>query len=78
MEKNYDKYKKARIRPEYEDDKKENKDKYINEISIDKSKISKQISVTIEGIEVYFPYNPYESQIIYMTKGNFKLIFNFK
>ena len=68
MEKNYEKYKKGKIRPEYEDDKKD-KEKYINEIPIDKSKTKKQFSITIEGIVVYFPYNPYECQVIYMTKG---------
>jgi hypothetical protein len=70
MEKNYEKYKKTKIRPEYEDEKKDNKEKHINEILIDKSKMTKQKCLTIEGIEVFFPYHPYENQILYMTKGN--------
>jgi hypothetical protein len=69
MEKIFDKYKKAKIRPEYEDDKKDFKDKNINEIIIDIKKISTQTSITLEGIQIYFPYNPYEEQIIYMSKG---------
>jgi hypothetical protein len=70
MEKNYEKNKKSKIRPEYEDEnKKDYKEKIITEISIDKTKITKQKSLTIEGIEVFFPYHPYDSQILYMTKG---------
>jgi hypothetical protein len=69
MEKNFDKNKKFKIRPEYEDDKKEFKEKNITEITVDKNKILTQTSITVEGIEIFFPYNPYEEQILYMSKG---------
>lgn len=41
----------------------------INEIKIDFLKKKKQTKITIHGIEVYFPYPPYECQLDYMTKG---------
>lgn len=72
MEKNYEKFKKGKIRPEYEEDKKETKEKQINEIQLDRGRLKKQTSITIEGIEVFFPYFPYESQILYMQKGILK------
>ena len=40
----------------------------IREIQIDSSLISKQVKLNILGIEVYFPYQPYENQILYMQK----------
>ena len=41
----------------------------INEIKIDFLKKKKQTKIIINGIEVYFPYPPYECQLNYMTKG---------
>ncbi len=41
----------------------------INEISIDMKKAKKQCRLDIQGVEVYFPYNPYKVQIEYMEKG---------
>ena len=49
--------------------KEENSDtQKIREIQIDSSLISKQVKLNILGIEVYFPYQPYENQILYMQK----------
>jgi regulator of telomere elongation helicase 1 len=39
------------------------------EIKVDFLKKKKQTKITIHGIEVYFPYPPYECQLNYMTKG---------
>jgi regulator of telomere elongation helicase 1 len=36
-------------------------------IHINQNKLKKQKKLIIEGIEIYFPYNPYEKQITYMT-----------
>jgi hypothetical protein len=41
----------------------------IRKIKIDMEKKSKQTKIIIQNIEIYFPYQPYESQILYMTKG---------
>ena len=41
----------------------------INEISIDMKKAKKQCRLEIQGVEVYFPYNPYKVQLEYMEKG---------
>ena len=43
----------------------------INEIYIDLKKAKKQCRLEIQGIEVYFPYNPYKLQLEYMEKGIF-------
>ena len=40
--------------------------KELREIPIDLEKASKQTKLEILGIEVYFPYKPYEKQINYM------------
>ena len=40
----------------------------IREIQIDSRLKSKQVKLNILGIEIYFPYEPYENQIIYMQK----------
>lgn len=45
----------------------------INEIKIDPLKKKKQTKITIDGIEIYFPYPPYECQLNYMSKGNIHL-----
>ena len=36
-------------------------------IHINQNKLKKQKKLIIEDIEIYFPYNPYEKQITYMT-----------
>jgi hypothetical protein len=41
----------------------------MNDIKLDKSKLKKAHKIIINGIEVYFPYKPYECQILYMEKG---------
>jgi hypothetical protein len=52
--------------------------KPMNEIKIDKSKIKNAHKLVINGIEVYFPYKPYQNQILYMEKGRlFSLIFSY-
>ena len=49
--------------------KKENDDiQKIREIQIDSRFTSKQVKLNILGIEVYFPYQPYENQLLYMQK----------
>ncbi len=62
-----------KINIEYEKDKerndKENKDKKIEDITIDMKKAEKQTKLIIEGIEIFFPYVPYDCQTLYMTKG---------
>ena len=40
----------------------------LREISIDMKLALKQKKLDILGIEVYFPYKPYENQILYMKK----------
>jgi regulator of telomere elongation helicase 1 len=45
----------------------------IRKIKIDMEKKSKQTKIIIQNIEIYFPYQPYESQILYMTKGIFEI-----
>ena len=39
-----------------------------DKILINDSKIKTQYLINIKGIEIYFPYQPYEIQIIYMEK----------
>ena len=46
---------------------KEEKEK-IRQINIDYKMASKQKKLNILGIEIYFPYEPYENQILYMKK----------
>jgi hypothetical protein len=41
----------------------------IKEIKIDELKKKKQTRIMIDGIEIYFPYPPYECQLNYMSKG---------
>ena len=43
----------------------------ITEIKTDFIKKKKQTKITIHGIEIYFPYPPYDCQLNYMTKGIF-------
>jgi len=62
----------SNIEYEKDQDKNENKDKKekkIEEINIDLKKAAKHTKLILEGIEVYFPYVPYECQTLYMTKG---------
>ena len=47
------------------ENKNENK-KILIDIDLEKAKTHKKI--IIEGIEIYFPYNPYPVQITYMEK----------
>ena len=44
------------------------KEELIREIQIDSKLASKQVKLNILGIEIYFPYEPYENQILYMKK----------
>ena len=46
---------------------KEEKEK-IRPINIDYKMASRQKKLNILGIEIYFPYEPYENQILYMKK----------
>ena len=46
---------------------KEEKEK-IRQINIDYKMASKQKKLNILGIEIYFPYEPYENQILYIKK----------
>lgn len=66
-------YKEKNLAIEYEKDKerndKEKKEKKVEDIGIDMIKAAKQTKLMIEGIVVYFPYEPYECQTIYMTRG---------
>ena len=48
--------------------KKIDKKKEFSEISIDIEKASKQTKLNILGIDVYFPYEPYPNQKLYMEK----------
>ena len=41
------------------------------EIKIDPIKQRKHTKIIIDGIEIYFPYPPYECQLKYMTKGKY-------
>ena len=43
--------------------------KEIKPIKVDFDKKLKQTKIIIQNIEIYFPYQPYENQITYMTKG---------
>lgn len=43
----------------------------IPEIQIDFIKAKRQCKLEIQGVEVYFPYTPYENQLNYMSKGKF-------
>ena len=43
--------------------------KEIKPIKVDFDKKLKQNKIVIQNIEIFFPYQPYESQITYMTKG---------
>jgi len=45
------------------------------EITIDLKKASNHIKLVIEGIEIYFPFEPYDCQITYMTKGKILRIY---
>jgi hypothetical protein len=46
-----------------------NVEKKIYEIPIDHIKAKRQHKIEINGIEIYFPHVPYQSQITYMSKG---------
>jgi hypothetical protein len=71
--------KKEKIYPNYEisdnDDKKKSQEidnKRQEEdflIYIDEKKSKEQFLLNIEGLEIYFPYQPYDCQMTYMTKG---------
>jgi hypothetical protein len=41
----------------------------IPEIFLDLIKAKKQCRLEIMGIEIYFPYTPYQVQLDYMAKG---------
>ena len=43
-------------------------DRIMLQINIDTEKAKTQKKIIIEGIEIYFPYNPYQVQITYMKK----------
>jgi len=43
--------------------------KVIREIMIDNHKAKNQTKIIIDGIEIYFPYEPYECQRLYMKKS---------
>src|SRR4051812_47690420 len=65
---------KMKVKPEYEEDsgndgKARRKKQDFAEIKLDKAEIRKNVKLTILGIEVYFPYQPYPNQIAYMQKG---------
>ena len=53
---------------EKEDKINQSKKKEIREIPIDIKKSQRQKKIILKGIEVYFPYEPYENQKIYMEK----------
>ena len=53
-----------KLKPEYENEYNDN----ITQISINYQKSLNQHLILIEGIEVYFPYKPYECQVTYMMK----------
>ena len=48
---------------------KEKPDISIREIGIDHVKAKTHTKIIIDGIEVYFPYEPYECQRLYMKKS---------
>lgn len=48
-----------------------------DEIKIDQKKASKHYKININGIDIYFPYVPYENQRIYMEKGKTLLVIFF-
>ena len=52
---------------EYQSEGKKEKDP-LREIEIDYEMALNQVKLNILGIEVFFPYNPYENQILYMKK----------
>ncbi len=78
--------KKFKIRPKYEKLKNKYPSKKIEEeiekdeeeedilIYIDEKKSSKQYLLNILGVDIFFPYEPYESQKIYMTNGIITII----
>ena len=43
-------------------------DTSIREILIDNAKKQKQHELNIDGIQIFFPHQPYENQIVYMKK----------
>ncbi len=47
----------------------ENENRSLHDIEIDREIASKQFAYEIEGIEVYFPYKPYDCQMEYMKSG---------
>ena len=44
------------------------KEPKISQIYLDDEKVKSQKKIIIEGIEIYYPYIPYPSQINYMEK----------
>ena len=52
----------------FKDEEISEKDIKIRRIELDSSKLKNQKKITIQGIPVYFPYEPYKSQIKYMEK----------
>ena len=48
--------------------KKSDPKKEIREIPIDNKLASQQTKLTIQGIDIYFPYEPYSNQKLYMEK----------
>jgi hypothetical protein len=49
--------------------KKEPEEKIIREIGLDIEKSKTQTKLNIEGVEIYFPYEPYACQLEYMKKS---------
>ena len=46
----------------------EEEEDIISNIKIDKDKVNKQKFFYIQGIKIYFPYDPYPPQKLYMEK----------
>ena len=52
----------------FEEKKEITNEQIIREIQIDSKIVSKQIKLNILGIDIFFPYKPYENQKLYMEK----------
>ncbi|EGR30093.1 regulator of telomere elongation helicase 1, putative [Ichthyophthirius multifiliis] len=53
---------------QYEDEIQIKNDQKLRKIPIEKRIMSNQHLITIDGIDIYFPYRPYPQQIMYMSK----------
>ena len=51
-----------------EDSNEQDKNEIIRDIQIDYKMAAKQVKLNILGIEIFFPYKPYDNQILYMKK----------